>query len=385
MKIVVCDITGRTINYDAALCDAIDKELTNGDTIEFWSAGITEDYAFKCHIFRSIVPKRYRSVAHRITRVLKAFDTILAYIWILYRIKKDKIDILHLQWFPFISLGLTGAFIDIKFLSLVKKYSPATRLVFTIHNMCPHRMSEDERQYYNPTFIRALQYFDAYVVHTEETRDEANKVLGLPLQKIFVIYHGIFAPSGYKFKPSKLNKNRINLLMYGFQHPYKGTDVFVKALSLLTEIYKERIHVTICGAFGNGYLDKCQTINTGIKINWVPEFLSDDDLYKEIDNADILFFPYRRISQSGALLLALYTNKYLITSDLPTFVETLKGYPKEAFFQSENPNDLARVIELFITEKIDQKAILESISSLNLLYSWNQSALSTLRMYNIIK
>lgn len=385
MNVVICDITGRTINYDVALCDAINEKMESNDSLEFWSAGLTEKYPFRYHVFRSFVPKKYRSVAHGITRILKAFDAIGAYIWILLELKKRKIDIIHLQWLPFISLGLTGAAIDLRFLSLIKKISPQTRLVFTIHNMCPHRMSEDDRKRYNPVFAKALEYFDAYVVHTENTKEEVVNILKLSPEKVNVIYHGIFSPFGYVFKPSNLSGKYIHLLMYGFQHPYKGTDVFVEALSLLKNNTKEKLKVRICGAFGSGFLEKCKNIETGVDITWIPEFLSDDMLYNEINNADILFFPYRRISQSGALLLALHTRKFLVTSNLPTFVETLKGFPEELFFRSESSVDLARLIELYVSGKVDKIQINESISKLNILYSWKKSADDSIKMYKSIE
>lgn len=384
MKIVICDITGRTINYNVALCEAIHNELGVDDSVEYWSAGIKDEYPFKTHTFTSIVPKKYRSVAHAITRVLKAFDTIIAYIWILLKLKFTKIDVLHLQWFPFISLGLMGASVDINFLKLISWVSPNTKLVFTIHNLCPHRMTEEGRKNYNPIFTKALGYFDAYVVHTEGTREEVTKILGLPYENTHVIYHGIFKTDGYTFQPSNIDDKQVNLLMYGFQHAYKGTDIFIKSLSYLDNECKKRLKVTVCGAFGLGYLDKCKSIETGVEITWIPDFLPDTYLYDQINKADILLFPYRRISQSGALLLALNTGKYLITSNITTFVETLKGFPKECFFKNEDPEDLARVISMYLNKEINTDKIVLSIKELNKLYSWEMSAQNTILMYKSI-
>ena len=35
MKIVVCDITGRTINYNVALCEALVEKIGPEDSVEF--------------------------------------------------------------------------------------------------------------------------------------------------------------------------------------------------------------------------------------------------------------------------------------------------------------------------------------------------------------
>jgi hypothetical protein len=69
MKYIICDITGRTINYDVALCEAINKELSADDKIEFWSAGLEEKYRIKIHKFFSFVPKKIRSISHPITKI----------------------------------------------------------------------------------------------------------------------------------------------------------------------------------------------------------------------------------------------------------------------------------------------------------------------------
>lgn len=382
MKIVVCDITGRTINYNVALCEALSEKIGEGDTVEYWSAGITEEYSFKTHTFASIVPGRFRSVAHKVTRVMKAFDTVLAYIWILFTIRRKKIDVFHLQWFPFISLGLKGRQIDLFFLRKIKELCPNTTFVFTIHNMCPHRMKDADRALYNPTYSKALGYFDKYVVHTDSTKREVMETLGLSEEKIGVIPHGIFVPKDYTFCPVTKKSGPFKLLQYGFQHPYKGTDIFVRSLTYLPDDIKSQLDVTICGAFGDNFYEICKEIETNIKIKWIPSFLPDAELYELIDSSDILMFPYRRISQSGALLLALYTRKYIIASNIPTFVETLDGFPIDSFFKSEDPEDLARVIKKYVTGQIDTDKIQSVIERLNTDYSWGVSAQKTIEFYN---
>ena len=170
--------------------------------------------------------------------------------------------------------------------------------------------------------------------------------------------------------------------MYGFQSYYKGTDVFVKALSLIKDEYKDKIEVSICGAFSDDYYQTCTSIDTGVNIQWIPRFLSDNELYENIDGSNVIILPYRRISQSGVLLLALNTRRYIIASELPSFKETLKGFPKETFFESEDANDLARVINTYCAKEIDFEKIRQSIEDLNVLYSWKQSAIDTINLYN---
>ena len=122
----------------------------------------------------------------------------------------------------------------------------------------------------------------------------------------------------------------------------------------------------------------------GIDIKWTKVFLPDNKLYQYINDSDIIVLPYRRISQSGVLLLALNTRRIIITSDLPTFKETLKGFPEDAFFKSEDPKDMARVIADYCNGNINTQSIMEAIENLNVLYSWSESAKKTIKLYKAL-
>lgn len=383
MRIVICDITGRTFNYDWALYEALCGKKNKDDIIQLWSPKCVETRA-KFSSFFSLVPIKYRNSSNLLFRILKVIDTLFAYLTICFRMLRNKPEVFHLQWFPFISLGAKGASIDMFFIRLIKKMSPRTKYLFTIHNICPHGMKEDDREKYNPLFFKALSLFDHFVVHTERTKMDVCNDLHLQNEKVSVIYHGVFKPEGVLFKTVDLNKDTINVIMYGNQNWYKGTDILVKSLRYLNDLAKKKLNLTICGAISDSYLAECKSYENGFPINWVPRFLDDDELYAYINRADIIVLPYRRISQSGVLLLALSTNRYIVASNLPNFKETLMGFPEDMFFQSEDPKDLARVLEKCVCNQQDEKKINSSIVFLNELYSWEKSAEKTLSTYKTL-
>lgn len=384
MRIIISDITGRTLNYDYALCEAICESTQKEDVVEFWGPDREHDKKLKVRSFASVVPSRYKTSISNKVRLLKAFDTIFAYIKILLLVIKYKPDVFHLQWFPFLSLGTRGSSIDMFFIKMIKRCSSQTKMVFTIHNMCPHGMSENDRAGYNPIFSKALSLFDHFVVHTEKTKDEVITFFNLKEEKVSLVYHGVFKPKGVVFRRKQWDSNNVRLIMYGSQNWYKGTDVFVEALSMLPDDVKERIHVTICGSIDLDISIKCNAINTGCDIDWMSYYLEDELLYQKISESDIIFLPYRRISQSGVLLLAIATKRLIVTSDLPTFKETLKGYNETMFFESEKPQSLASLICKYVNGNIDRDKTLNALESLEELYSWNESANKTINIYKMI-
>lgn len=381
MRVVISDITGRTLNYDYALCEAISECLSSQDQIEFWGPVRNHGEKLLVRSFGSVVPGRYKASTNIVVRVLKAFDTVWAYLKICFLVLKAKPDIFHLQWFPFLSLGIRGASIDMFFLKLIRLCSRRTRMVFTIHNMCPHGMSEKDRSDYNPIFSKALKLFDHFVVHTEKTKQEVMECFDLKEKQVSLVYHGVFRPKGVSFKRRDWDENNIKLIMYGSQNWYKGTDIFVEALALLPTETKKRIKVSICGSIDKDTNEKCMTVSTGCDIDWMTYYLDDDLLYKKISESDIILLPYRRISQSGVLLLALATKRIIITSDLPTFKETLKGYNDDMFFVSESPQSLSQLICKYVNGDINRKNTIDKLEALSELYSWDESANRTVCVY----
>ena len=382
MKYFICDITGRTINYDEALCEALGEVVHQECSVEFWSQGGHRSLYYTYRPFYSVVPSRYKNSRSIFVLFLKALDTIFAFFIVFFRLLKNKPDVFHLQWLPFLSLGNRGANIDFFFLELMRKISARTKFVFTIHNMCPHGMKEDGRMAYNTLFAKAMEYFDCYVVHTHKTKDEVCQTFGLAENKVVVIHHGVFIPKDIVFERKQWDQADVHIIMYGSQNWYKGTDVLVKALQLIPNEYKERIHVRICGVVDGEMQKECSDVAVNVELSWDNYYLTDEQLYKRINESDIIVLPYRRISQSGVLLLALATNRIIITSDLPTFKETLCNYDENLFFESENPSSLADLIVRYINEGIDREEVLEKLSELKGLYSWSSAANKTLQLYN---
>ena len=380
MKIVVCDITGRTLNYDLALFHAL-KNMNDSDWIQLW---IPKNRQNESGIkgFNSFIPQRYRHSSNLLVKIIKAIDTLFAYLVICFRMIKLKPGVFHLQWFPFISLGTKGKMIDVLFLRLIKSLSPNTRFVFTIHNICPHDMKEGERKNYNPVFAKALSFFDHFIVHTQSTKDQVCRELNIRKDSVSVVLHGVFIPEGFDFDSISLHNNKeTRIIMYGNQNWYKGTDLLVKSLDYLSVEVRKSIKITICGAISTSYLVECKSYDKDNCIEWIPKFLDDNTLFECINESDIIVLPYRRISQSGVLLLALATKRYIITSDLDSFKETLTGFPEDLFFKADDPEDLARVITRYVERNVNEDLLKASISQNMARYSWDSSAQITLQLY----
>ena len=175
-------------------------------------------------------------------------------------------------------------------------------------------MSDEPKKVYNERFQEACSLFEAFIVHTKISKADVIKEFGLNADKVHVCCHGVFEPIGITISPECRKDGKLHILQFGGQSYYKGTDLLVDAVCNLDEERKKRIETHIVGGISKSFLDELKAKDADSIITWKPYFLSDEELYQEINAADLIVLPYRAISQSGVLLLSIYFGKLIICS-----------------------------------------------------------------------
>lgn len=340
MNYLMVDISGKVPNYDIALCEALAEQLPAKDNLELLSANI-EPKKIQCKSKKliSLIPKKFQNSENKVKRGLKALEGLLNYLYIALRLLFSKVDVLHLQWLPFLEV----ASVECKILKLFKLFSPKTRLILTVHNIYPHNFGDSRKISYRNRFAKVEGFFDKFIVHLQVSKKEFCNEFGIDENRVEVIHHGVFEPKGLKIKPHKRGE-KLNLIMYGNQSYYKGTDILVDAIALLPKEVQSKVHTLIVGKTAPDYLALLKEKAAGLDIEFIPEFVPDDFLNEKIMESDIIVLPYRQISQSGVLLLALYFERMIITSDLPSFKETLYSISDDFFFDNTKPEGLSNAI-----------------------------------------
>lgn len=367
------DISGKVENYDIALFNAIRAEVSKS-SVRLLLPGINLLY---------IVPRKFKASENIIKRILKVAEGLFNYVYTMINVACTKPDVLHLQWLPFIEFN--GC--EVPILKSIKRLSPKTKLVLTIHNIYPHNMSMKAKKKYNIRFREACALFDAFIVHTNISKEEVICEFGLIPDKVNVCCHGVFEPKSIKINTTRRKEGKLHILQFGGQSYYKGTDLLVDAVCGLDERHKAKIETHIVGGITSHFLEELKTKDKDSLIKWKPYFLDDDELYQEINDSDIIVLPYRAISQSGVLLLSIYFGKLIICSDLPSFKETMRGQEGDKlddslFFKSEDADSLKKILTRYIDKNINEKDVQDRVQHLKKLYSWTNAAKSTLDVYN---
>lgn len=378
MKYFILDISGKVPNYNLALWQSLSEDKDN--QYKLFASNLKQGAKGKgLYRLRSVIPEKYKCSKHIIKQLVKASEGIVNYVFVLLASLVYRPTVIHFQWLPYLEFSL----IEYYYIRLISLLLPNTKFVLTIHNIYPHDMGEGKKKLYRDRMKAVIRLFDAFVCHTEISKNDIIENFSVERERLYVIHHGVFEPELSKLEEVKTDNSeeKVKLIVYGNQNPYKGTDILIDAIASLPVGYRQKVRLSVVGQPIPQYFEELKEKGKNLDIEWYPYFVEDDFLYREIRKSDVILLPYRAISQSGVLLLALFFDKIIITSDLPSFKETLEGYPSELFFETENVQSLAKVLMRIVDNNVDTIKVKVVERGLRERYSWHAAAKKTKELY----
>jgi len=307
MKVLVIDITSTMSHYDFQLCDKL-NEQPNVE-VSFASAVSDKASTYKLiKLFRTPLPTDFDKSTGQFKRTIRAFESILNYLYIAFKIVFVKYDIIHFQHFPF--LMVSG--IEARILQFYRIISPKSKYLWTIH-VLPRIESgkvnfsswEAADEYYRDRVIHLAGLLDGFIVHTHLYIDRLKEFYGISNKSISVIFGGTYIPKNANIQichDELSNPHKFRILHYGGLDSHKGTDILVDAIGKLSPKDKGNVEVNIVGGMDKSFYKELLEKSKGLNINWTPHFVTDEFLYDALSKTDAAVFPYRDISFSAALL-----------------------------------------------------------------------------------
>jgi glycosyltransferase involved in cell wall biosynthesis len=333
MRIALIDPSGFSPPYDAALARGL---MADGHHVTVigeagGALGGLPGIEHVGHFYRPLATglgQRLTAGAGRVAKgALHGLD-----LWRLPGLLGDLgIEVIHLQWAPL-------PLLDQAFLPRLRAVAP---VVLTVHDTVPYNGAEP---WLMAAGIRRLtRSVDAVICHTEQGRSRLLRQ-GVPAVRLHVVPHGLL---GRRIDTAPPPAARIRLLQFGKIKPYKGVDVLLEALGLLSPADRERFRVQIAGkphhdaapllsraeALG---LDACVTFELG----FVPE-ARVDALFAD---TDALLFPYRDIEASGVLMQAVAAGLPVVASRIGAFAELLEHGRQGLLVPAGDPASLAAAL-----------------------------------------
>jgi glycosyltransferase involved in cell wall biosynthesis len=289
--------------------------------------------------------------------------------------------IIHVQFLPLIDRGLP---FEIWFLRLCIWLG--VRLVCTVHNL-PDR---DGRRNLN-LYERIYGMSDALICHGTEAKGRLISEFMVPAERIWVIPHGPL----FDAKPEvSVREARAELglpcaetivLCFGVINDYKGIPFLIDSWSLLIASgVKARLIIVGTGAADllADIRHKVTNMGVGSCIDLELRFISIEELPLWHLAADILVYPYKGGTTSGALLTGMNYGKPVVATRLPFFMEHLRDGENAALVDYSDAESLARTLGRLINDEAERTKLARGMGATrNDLSSWMEIARATRTCY----
>jgi len=293
------------------------------------------------------------SLREKVLRVLKYYARLITYA------ARTDAKLFHILWFrkfPYVERTLLNTYFKI----LGKK------LVFTAHNV-DDQARNGKSSLTNKLSLRFLyNIVDHILVHTPKMKLQLIEEFGIAEEKITVLPHGIndVIPES---KASRLEAkwqlgfglNEKILLFFGNIAPYKGLEDLIRALADLID-EDDRFRLVIAGPVKDkdceGYWWKLERMIDELRLSdYVRKevrFIPDEDVGVLFKASDVSVLPYKRIDQSGVLLLSYRQGLPVIAADVGSLREDIVEGQTGLLFRAGDPVDLTAKIRTYFASDL---------------------------------
>jgi glycosyltransferase involved in cell wall biosynthesis len=382
--VVLVDLTSRTPPYDIALGTAL-KEA--GCAVELWAAGCHgadfEALPFERRRGWSDLGARLPDDWKRVTKAVKAAEYLVNLAALAAHVRRTRPDVVHIHWLPLLE---TWPAPERAFLDACRRWG--VRVVQTVHDLLPlDGNGEAHRAAYRAVYRRA----DALVCHTQQTQQRLVREFGVTPARTHVVPHGPLMPEVAHLDPASARHRAgwtdavPTVLLFGVLRPYKGADVLLRAWQRVEQALPHPARLVLAGSAQAAYADDLDRLAASLGLQGVEtryRYLPNDELQALIAGADVLVYPYRNITQSGALFAGMSAGKPIVAARVGGLAETLTDGVTARLVAPEAPEALAQAL-LDVMRAPDAAQALGQRARKALAddFAWSAIAAQTMQLY----
>ena len=299
----------------------------------------------------------------RLRQSLKFVEFCLNAFVLSIRFAFKKPGIVHVQYMPLLQRGLP---LEVWFLRYIRWLG--IPIVYTVHNVLP----QDTGEHFKAIYQRVYPLADLLICHNQAAQKRLVEEFSIAPKRIRVIPHGPMFYDGQR--PSladarakmNLSPGQCLVLWQGVVVPYKGIDFLLHAWS---KVQHDALNARLIIA-GTGDSHLLQSIREKVKSLGIEKtvqlelrFLPVDELYTYYTAADIVVYPYKEITTSGALLTGISHAKTIVATDLPPFRELLRDGLSAALVHYGDVESLSATLERLIQDPAERKRLSDGIAA----------------------
>lgn len=327
------------------------------------------------------VKKSFKGIWGQSPKLIRAFQYVSCLIFSLLDAKKNKVEVVHYHFFHYTNLQK---------LCVVLAKVFGFKLVITAHDVESFVGVRD--------VVKAktiLSYADQVIAHNAVSKYELVNKITLPSSNVSVIPHGNYLDSINEIPTKKsaraslgiLESDKV-LLFFGQIKTVKGLDILLLALVEAIKIYPD-LKLVIAGkvwkddfsVYEKIIAEKKLEAHVVLHIGYIP----DQAVANYYCAADLVVLPYRKIYQSGVLLMAMSYKTPVLTSDIQGMTEIVSHNKNGYTFASENISSLsAMLVDVFNHESNFEEIGCAGYQTVFTDYSWAKIGTMTSTLYKEI-
>ena len=384
IRVFMMDLWAIVPYYDAYLCQAL-KSTPASVTL----GSITYYLDPPCFAARGIrndpglldVVGRFK-LRGAIRPLLKLLENSINTLALMLRFLFSRPTIIHVQYLPLLQWGIPLDFWLLRYCRWL-----GAGLICTVHDILP----SDTGTKHKPTFQKLYAMMDALICHSEPVKQQLVEAFGIAAENISVIPHGPFfydfpqPAAGDARKKLQVEENQCLVLWQGIIRPYKGVEFLLDAWQRVQQAgAKARLLIAGTGdpALLAAIRDKVRALSLEDSVTLHFEFVSADQMLSYYQAADVVVYPYKAVTTSGALMTGVTQGKAIIATRLGPFQELLQDNKNALLCTYGETEELAAALLRLIDDPALRNTLAQGAASLNLgSEMWKQIATQTMACY----
>jgi len=241
---------------------------------------------------------------------------------------------------------------------------------------------------------RIYEMADRVIAHNQVSSKALVDTIELSVDKIFVIPHGNYVQN-VTFVDRRLAREQLKLpqhvpvmLFFGQIKHVKGLDVLLRALPAVVAKHPDVI-LMIAGKLWKTDLSEYSALinqlgleqHVKLDIRYIP----NEEVANYYGAADIVVLPYRKIYQSGVLLMAMSYRKPVVVSDIQGMMEIIKDGENGFVFRTEEHRDLGEMLNQMLDQPAELgRVVARGYETITEQHGWDRVGQRTREVYQSV-
>lgn len=310
-------------------------------------------------------------------KIKKLLRYVVGTVKSLRQIKSEKTKVVHFQIFAI-------SFLEVFVVWLLKLNR--LKIVVTIHDVESFSKKNNERL--SKYFYKKV---NAIIVHNKASYDvllnylESIELYEIAINKCYIVHHGSYIgmlPNRIEKKDAKskfdISDDTFVFLFFGQIKTVKGLDILLESFSKLVVNTTRKVKLIIAGKVWKSdwsfYEEIIKKNNLSKHIVLNIKYVPDEDVVYYYSAADCIVLPYKKIFQSGVLLMAQSYNTPVLVSNLLGMTEVVTDNENGFVFKSKSVESLYLKMKEIMECKDLEKIAKNAYDKLEKEYSWDEIA-----------